>query len=446
MRLLCPSCRLFSSRQVSKQSNIKNFFKLLLQAGERPQQQLEGFRRTPGFNYKIDLMNATQLTRWAVCLFAFLVAGCLGVAQTALAGDIPESQRTTGDVVLVENIEVFNESPNTVRLQLPTDVAPVSPVPLFIPANNPNAHVFATMVLPETILDPTTPPTGREVAWWDVLIKVTAATTGALNEDVMISIDKDVLNNTRFHWADFHMELGRGIGAAFERSGEFDFLFFKDEPPPISSDGKFMNPPSQDDAAAPDVLWWDWKPPVNPGVKPGELARFWLGINVPRELFVDGMATFTLRQHATIPEPTTVVLLLAGFVFLALAVASLEGMVRQLGFGPGATHMVFVLSLSLGLVALLWIAFGRFLAFARRRHLAAALIVAPVIALMSGAVAGLVIGYMVQLLGTPESSRASVHLIAFGAGVLLSIVHMVRKLRSAKESVRTETVVAARPT
>ena len=141
-----------------------------------------------------------------------------------------------------------------------------------------------------------------------------------------------------------------------------------------------------------------------------------------------------------------VVLLLAGFVFLALAVASLEGMVRQLGFGPGATHMVFVLSLSLGLVALLWIAFGRFLAFARRRHLAAALIVAPVIALMSGAVAGLVIGYMVQLLGTPESSRASVHLIAFGAGVLLSIVHMVRKLRSAKESVRTETVVAARPT
>jgi len=46
MRLLCPSCRLFSSRQVSQQFNIKHFFKLLLQAGQRPQQQLEDFRGT----------------------------------------------------------------------------------------------------------------------------------------------------------------------------------------------------------------------------------------------------------------------------------------------------------------------------------------------------------------------------------------------------------------
>ena len=52
MRLLCLSCRLSSSRQVSRQFNVKNFFKLLLQAGERPQQQLEDFRRTPGFDYK----------------------------------------------------------------------------------------------------------------------------------------------------------------------------------------------------------------------------------------------------------------------------------------------------------------------------------------------------------------------------------------------------------
>jgi len=38
---------------VSQQFTIKNFFKLLLPAGERPQQQLEDFRRTPGFDYKV---------------------------------------------------------------------------------------------------------------------------------------------------------------------------------------------------------------------------------------------------------------------------------------------------------------------------------------------------------------------------------------------------------
>ena len=264
-----------------------------------------------------DLMTSTRHNTF----FAVALAGCLVFGQRIIAGDIAEFQRTTADVVPVENIQVFNESPNDVRLELPPSVAPTSPVPLFIPANNPNAHIFATMILPETILDPTGPPMGRTVAWWDVRIKVFIPTAGVPNEDVMISIDKDVLNTTRFHWTDFHMELGLGIGATFAQSGEFDFLFFKDEPPPISSDGKFMDPPSKDDAAAADVLWWDWKPPVNPGVKSGELARFWLGIYVPREMFVDGMASFTLRQHATIPEPAAILLLAIGL----MAVASTAG-------------------------------------------------------------------------------------------------------------------------
>jgi len=263
-------------------------------------------------------MNAQRLTKLAIGLSVLSIAGWLGLAQISLAGDNSEFQRTTADVVPVENIMVENGSPNTVQLMRP-DGGP----PVFIPANNPNAHVFATMILPETVLDPTQPPMGRTVAWWDVILTVFAPATGTINQDVMISIDKDVYNHTRFHWTDFHMELGRGIGAAFVPSGESDFLFFKDQPPPISVDGKFMNPPSQDDAAAADVLWWDWKPPVNPGAKPGELARFWLGINVPREMFnPNGVAVFTLREHATIPEPATIVL-------VSLAVVGLSGAVRR---------------------------------------------------------------------------------------------------------------------
>jgi hypothetical protein len=264
---------------------------------------------------ELDLMISKRISKWAVTLSTFLIAANLVLAQVAMAGDISEFQRTTADIVLVEDIQVLNETPDAVQLELPAEVAPVSAVPLFIPANDPNAHVFATMVLPETVLVPTQPGTGSEVAWWDVLIKV-FATPGTPNEDVMISIDKDVLNRTGKHWTDFHMELGRGIGAAFVQSDETDFLFFKDQPPPISSDGKFMNPPKQDDPTAPDSLWWDWNPPVNPGVKPEELARFWLGINVPREMFVDGMATFTLREHASVPEPAAMLLVVAGLLGL----------------------------------------------------------------------------------------------------------------------------------
>ena len=48
------------------------------------------------------------------------------VAQVALGGNTTEFQRTTADVVTVENIQVFNETPETVQLELPPEVAPVS--------------------------------------------------------------------------------------------------------------------------------------------------------------------------------------------------------------------------------------------------------------------------------------------------------------------------------
>ncbi len=155
-------------------------------------------------------MISKRISIWAATLSTFLFAGNLILwRKSRWPGILPNSSAPTADVVTVENIQVFNETPETVQLELPPEVAPVSAVPLFIPANNPNAHVLPTMVLPETVPDPTQPGTGSEVAWWDVLIKV-FATPGTPNEDVMISIDKDVLNRTRKHWTDFHMELGRG--------------------------------------------------------------------------------------------------------------------------------------------------------------------------------------------------------------------------------------------
>jgi hypothetical protein len=266
-------------------------------------------------------MNATRLNKLIACSSILSIAGWLGLAQIGLAGDNSEFQRTTA-ILPLDNIEVENLSPNTIRLELPPSMAPTSPTPVFFPLDSPNAHLsLPTLILPETVLPSTPPVTGKEVAWWDVRIKVTRPTSVPPDQDVMISIDKDILNTTPYHWTDFHMDLLREIDGTFQLSNEFDFLFFKDQPPPISSDDKFMNPPKKDDPAAADQLWWDWNPPANPGVKPGELARFWIGINVPSSMFVDNMATFVLREHATrVPEPTTLILMSAGLVGFALAV------------------------------------------------------------------------------------------------------------------------------
>jgi hypothetical protein len=171
-----------------------------------------------------------------------------------------------------------------------------------------------TIDVDETVSDGTPDPDPRRNLWWDLEIKVTADPTAA-EFGAMIAFDKDVRNNTRFLWTDYHMTLGMGLGPNFMESDEFDNLYFKTDPPPVekSQPPKFANPPMYDEPNAPDNLWWFADPPA-PGVKPGELAVFWLGINIPPSKFMvdaaggPAMATITLRQHASIPEPTSLVL------------------------------------------------------------------------------------------------------------------------------------------
>ena len=126
-----------------------------------------------------------------------------------------------------------------------------------------------------------TPMDPNQVAWWDVEIKVTRSTLDlSENKGVMISIDKDVTNSTNQHWTDFHMTIGRGVGAAFEESDEFDFLYFKTDPPPLNEVPitnppdpvmAFGNPPMLDEPVAPDNLWW-FQDPANGyfGLWPGQ--------------------------------------------------------------------------------------------------------------------------------------------------------------------------------
>ncbi len=189
----------------------------------------------------------------------------------------------------------------------------------FFPVGDTGAHAFATLDWDEDIgpgaidsfTDPTRPP--KEFAWWDIPITVTRSTPDiANNQGVMVSIDKDVFNNTPIRWTDFHMSVGFGVGPGYEVSDETDFLFFKDDPPPVNKAPPFpggvmafADPPKQDDPVAPDELWWDWDPDNGKnGLGPGEATAFWLGVAVPSSAFGGGpTATFTLREHASVPEP-----------------------------------------------------------------------------------------------------------------------------------------------
>ena len=178
----------------------------------------------------------------------------------------------------------------------------------------------------ENLVLPSSGP--NQVAWWDVVIKVTRSDDAARDgRGVMISIDKDVTNNTTRHWSDFHMTLGRGTGAGFVESDEVDLLYFKNDPAPLNEKPvtpvpnpiqAFENPPMMDEPTAADNLWW-FQGGGLPGQAPGTTTDYWLAINVPGSLFGPGqtMATFTLREHASIPEPATVGLLgLAGLMLL----------------------------------------------------------------------------------------------------------------------------------
>ena len=229
--------------------------------------------------------------------FSVLVLSCVGVARAS-----------------VMNIEIINTDG---RIEADS---------FFLPSSDPGAHFsLATLGIDETA----GAQSGDEL-WWDVEVKVTVS-TDMIGQDAMIAIDKDVLNNTPYLWTDFHMTLGQGLGANFQESDEFDGLFFKENPEPIEKTGFFSNPPERDEPGAPDNLWWFFDP-GNPdpnqasfGVAPGETPFFWLGINVPAGLFggpaVGGdptMAVFTLRQHASIPEPSAALLFTSAGSLLVL--------------------------------------------------------------------------------------------------------------------------------
>ncbi len=171
------------------------------------------------------------------------------------------------------------------------------------------------------------PPSGPgQVAWWDVEIEVTRSASDVNgNRGVMISIDKDVTNNTNFHWTDFHMTVGRGVGPDFEESDEFDNLYFKTDPKPVlevpNNDfvDAFENPPEMDEPVAPDNLWWFAGNKA--GQAPGERTDYWLALNVPASAFSGPdrtRTTITLREHASIPEPSGIVLLMAGAAFVTI--------------------------------------------------------------------------------------------------------------------------------
>ncbi len=150
--------------------------------------------------------------------------------------------------------------------------------------------------------------------WWDVVIKVTLGPNSP-NEPVMIGFDKEVCNHTTVDWTDFHITLGTGSGGSFDESTESDGLFFKTNPEPFESLDRFVDPPMFDEPVAPDNLWW-FRDAMHPGIPVNGQGRFLFGVTIPANLFVpdptggNPMATITLRQHASIPEPSSFALLI----------------------------------------------------------------------------------------------------------------------------------------
>lgn len=275
---------------------------------------------TLGFNVQIlqpYLFNGGVLMklRHIACYFLLVVLTAIPANRVLAQSDPDEgNQPPSTDMSEVVGLELLGVSGNNVGADLQ-----------FIPIGATGAHFFATGQINEDVRDPSLPGDGL---WWDLDIKVTVSPndidslTGQPREPVMLSIDKDVFNNTRFRWTDFHMTLGMRLAdGSFVESDEFDFLFFKDNPPPLEETGAFPNPPMKDEPFAADNLWW-LADPANgfPGVLPGGLAKFWLGIQVPPSKFDPGtgMATFVLREHASIPEPATLALLVSSGIALLI--------------------------------------------------------------------------------------------------------------------------------
>ncbi len=188
----------------------------------------------------------------------------------------------------------------------------------FIPGTNPRAKFgLDTLRFFEQVFapgGPSGPVTNKGIAWWDVDILVTR--DAAQNGPEMLSLDKFVFNNTGLPWDDFHITLGtRNQQDDFVESGESDDFYFATNPAPLNeraiftSGPTFQNPPMLDEPSEPENLWWAGGRLIS-----GLDTSFWLGVNVPDSMFVVDsttpsieVASFTLRQHATmVPEPASV--------------------------------------------------------------------------------------------------------------------------------------------
>lgn len=127
-----------------------------------------------------------------------------------------------------------------------------------------------------------------------------------------IGIDKFVKNKAGVLFPNYRIVLGTGLGDSFMPSTPGDDLYILSSPMPKEVTYYFENPPG----AGADYLQWTSDGVNKPGLNNQQEATFWFGVHVPQSLFTqstqDGdvwKARFTIRQHAEIPEPTSLVLL-----------------------------------------------------------------------------------------------------------------------------------------
>lgn len=133
----------------------------------------------------------------------------------------------------------------------------------------------------------------------------------AVGGSFRLNIEKRVLNATDFDVTRFLIQIGKGVGSGFTLSDEFDQLYIDDAPAPNDASG-FLPNITKDEAFDPDEVAFH-----GGTLFQGDISRFLFSVEIPDNIdgINDGMATFTLRQLASIPTPHAFaggLLLLAG--------------------------------------------------------------------------------------------------------------------------------------